>query len=70
MLPEYSFDYKTARPNRFASRLKPRRRAIILDPDIADFFPSSESVNAVLRALIYTMPVRSKKRRSTSKRQD
>lgn len=29
---------------------------IVLDPDIAQVFTSPESVNAVLRALIATMP--------------
>ncbi len=56
MLPEYSFDYSKARPNRFAARLKQGSRAVILDPDVAAIFSTPESVNAVLRALIATMP--------------
>ncbi len=56
MLPEYRFDYSKARPNRFATRLKPGSRAVILDPDVAAVFATPESVNAVLRALIETMP--------------
>ncbi|MCI0376838.1 MAG: hypothetical protein L0215_04480 [Gemmataceae bacterium] len=56
MLPEYRFDYSKARPNRFAARLKQGRRAVLLDPDVAAVFSSPESVNAVLRALIETMP--------------
>jgi hypothetical protein len=58
MLAEYRFDYRKAKPNRFAARLKPGTRAVILDPDIAAVFPTPESVNAVLRALIETMPPR------------
>ena len=58
LLPEYRFDYRKARPNRFAARLKPGTRAVVLDPDIAAVFPTPESVNAVLRALIETMPPR------------
>ncbi len=59
MLREYRFDYRKARPNRFASRLKRGSRAVVLDPDVAAVFSTPESVNAVLRALIETMPRRS-----------
>jgi hypothetical protein len=55
-LPEYRFDYRKARPNRFAAQVKPGSRAVVLDPDVAEVFPTPESVNAVLRALIETMP--------------
>jgi hypothetical protein len=56
MLPEYRFDYKKARPNRFAARIKQGSRAVVLDPDVAKVFTTPESVNGVLRALIRTMP--------------
>ena len=56
MLPEYHFDYSKARPNRFAARIKPGSRVVTLDPDVAAVFSTPESVNAVLRALIETMP--------------
>ncbi len=56
MRPEYNFDYRKARPNRFASRAKQERLVVILDPDIAEVFTTPESVNKVLRALITTMP--------------
>lgn len=56
MLPEYDFDYRKARPNRFAAQLEEGRRIVILDPDIAQVFTTSESVNVVLRALITAMP--------------
>ena len=46
LLPEYRFDYRKARPNRFAAR------TVILDQDVAEFFTTSESVNRALRALI------------------
>lgn len=59
LLPEYRFDYSKARPNRFAKRLKTGIRAIVLDPDVASVFATNESVNAVLRALIETMPSKS-----------
>ena len=54
--PEYRFDYRKARPNRFAAHYKPGSRVVLLDPDIAKAFTTPESVNAVLRALLGTMP--------------
>jgi hypothetical protein len=36
--------------------MRPGSRAVVLDPDVAEVFLSRESVNAVLRALIETMP--------------
>jgi hypothetical protein len=54
MLPEYNFNYRKAKPNRFA--LRDDQRVIILDPDVAEYFKDSESVNRILRALIGNMP--------------
>jgi hypothetical protein len=50
--PEYKFDYRKARRNRFADRYEPDTRAVVLDADVAKIFKTPESVNAVLRALI------------------
>jgi hypothetical protein len=54
--PEYRFDYSKAKPNRFAEPTRPGCVAVLLDPDVANVFKSPESVNAVLRALMATMP--------------
>ena len=56
LLPEYSFDYSKARPNRFAAKHEPGSLIITLDPDVAEVFTTPEVVNKVLRALIATMP--------------
>jgi hypothetical protein len=56
--PEYRFDYAKAKPNRFAEQARPCAVAVLLDPDVARFFKDAESVNAVLRALMTTMPAR------------
>ena len=56
MLPEYNFDYHKARPNRFATRHEDQSLTVVLDPDVAEVFTTSAAVNAVLRALIATMP--------------
>ena len=52
LLEEYDFDYSKAKPNRFAEKYHHRQRTVILDSDIADDFPSSESVNEALRFLV------------------
>jgi len=54
LLPEYHFDYRQAKPNRFAPDRE--QHGIVLDPDVAEVFTNSEAVNKVLRALIAAMP--------------
>ena len=56
MRREYRFDYRKARPNRFASRMKGKTVAVVLDPDVASVFQSSESVNSLLRSVISALP--------------
>jgi len=54
---EYAFDYKKAKPNRFAAQDKERKMTIVvLDEDVAQVFSTPEAVNKVLRALIEAMP--------------
>jgi hypothetical protein len=55
---EYPFDYRRAKPNRFAAALAKGGRLVVLDPEVAAAFQQSEAVNAVLRALLKTMPAR------------
>ena len=55
---EYQFDYSQSQPNRFAAGLVKGGRLVVLDPDVAAAFTGPESVNAVLRALLQTMPDR------------
>ncbi len=57
LVPEYIFDYKKAKPNRFATKDKERKMTVVvLDEDVAKVFSNPETVNRVLRALIETMP--------------
>jgi hypothetical protein len=56
--PEYHFDYAEAKPNRFSARIRKGSVAVLLEPDVAKLFKDAKSVNAVLRALISTMPAR------------
>ena len=54
--PEYRFDYAKSKPNRFAAKLSKGTIAVVLDPDVAAVFKSSESVNELLRSVIAAMP--------------
>ena len=56
MRPEYRFDYRKSRPNRFAPLMKGKTVAVVLDPDVASVFQSSESVNTLLRSVISALP--------------
>jgi len=56
MAPEYRFDYKKAKPNRFAKKIKNEPVLVLLDKDVAKVFKTQEQVNAALRALILAMP--------------
>ncbi len=62
MRPEYRFDYRKARPNRFAGMVSAGAVAVVLDPDVASVFGSSDTVNALLRSVIAAMPERGRKR--------
>lgn len=50
---EYSLDYSKAKPNRFASKLADTS-AVVLQPDVAAVFKSSDAVNEFLRSAILT----------------
>lgn len=60
---EYDFDYSQAKPNRFAAgRAAADTIAVVLDPDVAQVFRDSESVNTVLRAIVTSLPPRGRGR--------
>lgn len=56
MASEYRFDYKKAKPNRFAERMKSEPLVVMIEPDVAKVFTSAEQVNNALRALISAIP--------------
>jgi hypothetical protein len=60
LAPEYAFDYSKARKNPYAARLKGRTVAVVLEPDVAAVFPTSQSVNRLLRSVVAAVPRRSK----------
>ena len=52
---EYRFDYSKSKPNRFAAKMSEGTVAVVLEPDVAEVFKSSEAVNALLRSIISAM---------------
>lgn len=53
---EYRFDYSKSKPNRYATKMSRGAVAVLLEPDVAAVFRSSEAVNALLRSIISAMP--------------
>lgn len=53
LLPEYDFDYTKATRGKYYKKLMNEgSNIIVLEPDIADVFHDSESVNKALRSLL------------------
>jgi Na+-transporting NADH:ubiquinone oxidoreductase subunit NqrF len=65
MPAEYQLDWSKAKPNPYAARLKDTV-AVVLAPEVAEVFPTSESVNTLLRSVIAAVPPPG--RRSTPRR--
>jgi hypothetical protein len=65
MPEEYDLDWSKAKPNPYATRLKDTV-AVVLAPDVAEVFPTSELVNTFLRSVIAAVP--RPRRRSTTRR--
>jgi hypothetical protein len=61
--PEYRFDYRKAKPNRFADRAAEAPLVVMLDSDVSEVFRTPDSVNAALRALIKAIPLAKKPRK-------
>ena len=59
---EYRFDYSKSQPNRFAAKMSKGTVAVVLEPDVAKIFTSSEVVNALLRSIIAAMPSKQDRR--------
>jgi hypothetical protein len=56
LLPEYDFDYRKARPNRFAAEVVEGSLVVVLEPEIAQVFKTQETVKAILRAIASALP--------------
>ena len=62
MRPEY--DFRGAVRGKYAARFSEGVNVVVLDPDVAEAFRSSEAVNRALRALLEVTPTRATKRRT------
>ena len=65
MLNEYDFSAGTR--GKYASRYAEGTNVILLAPDVAEFFPDSDSANEALRAFVKALR-RIKRRRPASRR--
>ena len=52
LLEHYTFDYSKAKPNRFAGRISEESVMVVLEPDVAVVFNTSEAVNEALRVFL------------------
>ena len=48
-------------------QFEPKEGAVVLDPDVRDYFPNSESVNRALRLLIELIPEKNKRQTAEKK---
>jgi hypothetical protein len=65
---EYRFDYTKAGSNRFAAAMSGGTVAVVLEPDVAAVFKSSQAVNSFLRSAISAMPERPAPKRGPTRR--
>ena len=56
MAPEYRFDYRKAKPKSFSARMKDEPLVVMIEPDVAKVFTSSEQVNKALSRPDSAMP--------------
>ena len=54
MRPEY--DFSKSERGRYAERYAEGTNVVLLSPDVAEFFPDSDSVNEALRVLVNIAP--------------
>lgn len=50
------YDFSNARPNKYAKKYTKGTNIVLIEPDLIEFFPDSESVNTALRALVSIFP--------------
>lgn len=67
MRAEYRLDYDQSRPNRFARDVGVGATLVVLDPDVAEVFNTSESVNELLRSVIAVLPRTTTRKRRANK---
>jgi hypothetical protein len=64
----YDFDYSKAKPNRFAAQLGKETVMVVLEPEVAAAFPTTEAVNEALRLVMQLSKIPTEKPRKSRKR--
>lgn len=62
------YDFSGGERGKYAKRFGKGGTMVLLDPDIADAFPTGADVNRALRAILDAVPKRSSRRPSTDSR--
>lgn len=62
ILPQY--DFRNGVRGKYAKRYGAGNNVVVLSPEVAEVFPTSESVNEALRAIVKIARKRTSKRRS------
>lgn len=57
------YDFSGGERGKYAKRFGKGATMVLLDPDVADAFPTGEDVNRALRAILAAAPKRASKRR-------
>lgn len=50
------YDFSDSKPNPYASILRKQQNLVQLEPDVAEYYKTSEQVNNALRAIISAFP--------------
>jgi hypothetical protein len=61
------YDFSSGERGKYAKRFRRGGTLVLLDPDIADAFPTGADVNRALRAILEAAPKRAPRRRSSQK---
>jgi hypothetical protein len=64
----YDFDYSKAKPNRFAAQLSNETIMVVLEPEVAAAFPTTEAVNEALRLVMQLSKIPTDETRKSRKR--
>jgi hypothetical protein len=67
------YDFSDTRPNKYAKKYAKGTNIVVIDPELSEFFPDSETVNATLRAVVAILPqsrpkAKLKRRTTTTRR--
>jgi hypothetical protein len=57
----YTITIHRADGTRVIKEVRPKEGAVVLEPDVREYFPDSESVNSTLRSLIQLIPKKLRK---------